>query len=204
MSIILLMPLKNLSANFEGCISIVKETIFDTTRYNYYIKGDMVRIEELDRNQKVKSILLVDIKSENILAVNPSKKLYTKLNKKKNKIAEENQYIITKTDNYKMINGYKCYQWRVKNKSKSTEIAYWVAKNDFDFFIKLIDILGSTENTSEFYRHIPDSQGFFPMLAVERTMVRDERMRTKVVEIAPKNINSMLFEVPASYKLYVY
>jgi disulfide oxidoreductase YuzD len=78
------------------------------------------------------------------------------------------------------------------------------SKKRFDFFIKLIDILGSTENTSEFYRHIPDSQGFFPMLAVQRTMVRDERMRTKVVEIAPKNINSMLFEVPASYKLYVY
>jgi len=202
--ILLIIPLGRLSANFEGYISIIKETLFDTTRYNYFVKGDMVRIEELDRNQKAKNVLLVNIKSEDIFAISPSKKLYTKLNRKKDLIGEENQYVITKSDNFKMISGYKCYQWRVKNKSKATEISYWVAKNDLDFFEKLINILGSTENTTEFYRHIPDTQGFFPMLVVERTMVRDEKMRTTVVEIAPKSINAKLFEIPSDYKLYVY
>ncbi|MCH7657168.1 MAG: hypothetical protein IIB05_02460 [Bacteroidetes bacterium] len=38
------------------------------------------------------------------------------------------------------IFNYKCYQWRVRNKEKNTEVAYWVFNDDFNFFNDLFKI----------------------------------------------------------------
>ena len=70
----------------------------------------------------------------------------------------------------------KCYQWSVKCKEKNTEISYWVTQNNFDFLEKMVKILNQTERSWEFFTHIPQNQGFFPMLSVERNLVRDEKI----------------------------
>ena len=91
----------------------------------------------------------------------------------------------------------------MKNRGKSTEIAYWVTQNDFIFFDKMIKILNHTDRSFEFFNQIPQSAGFLPMLSVERNLVRDEKNRTQVLQILRKTIDSSIFRIPSDYKLLV-
>ena len=188
---------------FEGSITLVKETCFDTTFFTYYVSDGKIRIEEFNSKKLLQTIFIVNTHNEDVFIINPEKKLYTKLVKKPQGNSEEKQFTISKTTNNKMINGVKCFQWRVKNKEKNSEIAYWVTQNDFNFFEKMVKILNHTDRSWEFFNHIPQSQGYFPMMSVERNLVRDEKMRTSVIQINRKSIDSSVFRIPADYKMFV-
>jgi hypothetical protein len=189
--------------SFEGEITFIKQTSKDTSFYKYKIKNNIIRIDELDKNYKLTNYLLVYIDKEEIYAINPEKKLYTKLPIhpwQKNKKSEN--YKIFKTENYKSINGYKCYQWRVKNKKENTEIAFWVTNDKFHFFYDFLKILNRTEKSSIYYLTIPKTNGYFPMLSVERSLLRDFRLKLSVTKIEKKNLNSSLFKIPSEYKYF--
>jgi len=100
---------------FEGEIVFVKETLKDTSYFSYKIKGNKVRVDELDKKLNVKNYIIVDINAPIIYAVNPTRKLYTNMPihpwDKDN--APKSNFQIIKTENYKYLNGYKCNQWRV-------------------------------------------------------------------------------------------
>jgi hypothetical protein len=198
-----LLPLTLFAKGFEGSITLVKETCFDTTFFTYYVSDGKIRIEEFNSKKNLQSVFIVNTNNEDVFIINPEKKLYTKLIKKPMGIGEEKQFSINKTSDFKMINGVKCYQWRVKNKEKNTEIAYWVTQNDFTFFEKMVKILNHTDKSWEFFNHIPQTQGYFPMVSVERNLVRDEKMRTSVLQINRKSIDSSIFKIPANYKMFV-
>jgi|GEM_PF-192013 len=187
---------------FEGSIMLVKESCYDTTFFTYYISDGKIRIDEFSSKKVLQDIYIVNTNTEEVFVINPSKKLYTKLKKRVTNINDDKHFIILKTANSKLINGILCYQWRVKDKEKNSEMSYWVTQNDFDFFEKMVRILNQTERTWEYFEHIPGSQGYFPMLSVERNLVRDEKMRTSVLQINRKPIDSVLFHIPTGYKLF--
>jgi hypothetical protein len=185
---------------FEGSILLVRESFYDTSYYTYYVSDDNIRIDEFDANKNLLSIYLVNTKSSEVYIVNPAKKLYAKLKKKTQNCFAEGKYSINKTINSKLINGVKCYQWRVRSKEKNTEIAYWVTQNDYTFFEKMVKVINQTENSWDFFCKIPQTEGFFPMMSVERNLVRDEKMRTSVTHIERKPLNSSIFQIPTNYK----
>ncbi|MDA3780569.1 MAG: DUF4412 domain-containing protein, partial [Bacteroidales bacterium] len=113
---------------------------------------------------------------------------------------ENNYFSVQKTGNHRMVNGYKCYQWRVKNKHRNTEIVFWVANNNFYFFEQLVKILNKTNEDFKFYSRITESYGFFPMLTVERTLLRKEKSRIEVLQITNEDINNSVFNIPSEYK----
>jgi hypothetical protein len=191
-----------IAGGFEGSIILVKESCYDTSFFTYYVSDGKIRIEELDSKKLLQNIYLINTSTEEVFVVDPAKKLYTKLKKKNQADSEEKQYTILKTTNYKLINDIKCFQWRVKCKEKNTEISYWVTQNDFVFFEKMVKILNQTERSWEFFTHIPQTQGFFPMLSVERNLVRDEKNRTSVLQINRKPVDSSMFRIPNGYKLF--
>ena len=186
---------------FEGKISIRKNTMYDTVFYSYLIKDNKVRVEEFDKDKNLRQVYIVDIYSKQVYAVKPSEKLYTEFTDQI--ISENNQieYSIVKSDNFKKINGHICYQWRVKNTEKNTEVAYWVINNEFYFFRELLDLLSNIDNSYSFYRHIPESQGFFPILAVERTLLRKEKCRIEVTSIKSQDIPDKSFIIPDDYEI---
>ncbi|PLX04928.1 MAG: hypothetical protein C0594_08520, partial [Marinilabiliales bacterium] len=96
---------------------------------------------------------------------------------------ESGDYEVMQTRNHKKIHGQKCYQWRVKNKEQNTEIAYWVFDGNFDFFDDFLRLWNRTEKHSSYFLHIPETNGYFPMLSVERTSLRDKKMRLEVLNI---------------------
>lgn len=188
---------------FEGEIVFTKNTLKDTTYYAYKIKGSKVRIEELDRQLKLSNYIIVDTSKSIVYAVNPKRKLYVEMPKySTHDLRDTTEFTIYKTENYKRIQGYKCYQWRVRNKKKNTEVAYWVC-NDFSVsFADFLKLLNNKENSSLYYLHIPKTEGFFPLLSVERSVLREWRASLEVFKIEKKNLSATLFEIPNDYKMF--
>jgi hypothetical protein len=201
--VFILIPFILEAKSFEGSITMVKESFYDTTFFTYFVSDGRIRIEECNSKKELLNIYLVNTNNNEVLVINPTKKMYTKLKKLKSTENVETHFTIKKSDNYKMVQGVKCYQWRVKNREKNSEISYWVTQNNFDFFEKMVNVLNQTDRSWEFFNRIPNSQGFFPMLLVERNLLRDEKMRTAVLQINSRSLDTSIFSVPKGFKMFI-
>ena len=199
--LLLLYPVSSKTESFEGVINLVQESYYDTTYFTYYVKDENVRIDKFDNDHQIIQSLLIYIPKQEIYILSPSKKLYTKSEVTKEADYSDKNFIITKSENHREINGITCYQWRVKNVERNTEVAYWVSQKDFYFFEDLIKLINRTEKTFEFFEKIPETQGFFPMLSVERTLLRKEKSRISVINITNKEISNSIFSIPSDYEL---
>jgi len=187
--------------HFEGKINLVQTTLYDTSFFTYYVKGQQVRVDKFDKNKQFVSSLLINLEKEEVFVVSPVKKMYSKLIIDDSPLIDKENYEIKKTENCRIVKGVNCYQWRIKNIERNTEIAYWVSQNDFYFFDKMVSLLARTEDSYAFFEKIPGKEGFFPMLSVERTLLRHEKSRTAVVEISKKPVEDNLFVIPSDYEL---
>ena len=188
---------------FEGKLKVVKETLTDTVYYEYYVKENMVRIDEKDKNGKIFNYKLVDLEKNTIKTVNPERKLYMLMSPQSSQLVDSDKLKVIKSPNSKMINGYKCYQWRVRNEEENTEIAFWVAKDNFYFFDDFLRVYGDKEKeTILYFLYISGNEGFLPMLAVERSLLRKKRMTLRVENIEKQKLKSSLFEVPEYFSVF--
>ena len=188
--------------SFKGSIKLAQETYYDTTYFTYYVKIPQIRIDKFDSNHKLEQSILVNLNSKQVYMVSNTKKMYTSPQTKENEINSiDENFIVLKTENSRMIGDYLCYQWRVKNKERNTEVTYWVTQNNFYFFNALLKIIGNIDKTYEFFAQIPESEGFFPVLSVERTILRKQKSKTYVVDIEKKDIAEDLFTIPSNFKL---
>lgn len=199
---LLLMPTRVFSnvLLFEGSINLVRETIFDTTKITINVQNSMVRFDETDSKGQKRGSFLVDLNAETIVAFHHASKTYTYLPARKEQVTTNSKIEYIRTENYMDINGVRCYQWRVKDRQRNTEITYWVTSNSIDFFPKLMRLLSRTDLSFNIFGAIPISEGFMPMLTVERTMLRKEKLKVQVVEILEAKVNRNLFSVPANYR----
>src|SRR4051794_35266202 len=63
--------------SFEGVIEFKKQTPSDTTNYIYYVKDNMVRIDEIgSRSHKVEGTFLVNMDEKTMMSLNHERKLY--------------------------------------------------------------------------------------------------------------------------------
>ena len=188
------------SGFFEGTIKMVEESHYDTTYYTYVIKDNQIRVDKFDHNHNSIQSLLVHLEKKEIIVLSPTKKLFTHIELSSNACANDENLTIIKTKNSRPVNGTHCNQWRVRNKEHNTEITYWVSENNFSFFAEFTALMNHSEQTFKFFDKIPESQGFFPMLMVERTLLRKVKRRVAITEIKPQTINDKLFEIPTDYK----
>jgi hypothetical protein len=198
--ILLLFPATADFESFEGRIDVVQKTHYETSYFSYFVKNNNVRIDKFDADRNLIQSLIIRIDKQEVFILSPSKKLYTQLEISTTDTIESGNYKILKTENSRIINGAECYQWRVKNIERNTEVAYWVLQNSFYFFDELIKLLNKTDQTYAFFEKIPDNQGYFPILCVERTLLRKEKLRTHVVNINNEKLNESKFNIPEDYK----
>ncbi len=190
------------SQNFEGTIHFSKKTLSDTSYFDYHVKGNLLRIDELDRNKKLIKYVIIDIEKKTMTAVNPSLKLFVSIVVKPYVPIDDKNYEIIKSENSKEINGFKCRQWRVRNVSQNTEITYWVAHDHFHFYTDLLKILNSSEKLSVFYMEIDDTTGFLPFEIVERTLLRVVRKEVYAYKFEKKKLSSLLFGIPEKFTAF--
>ena|SRR3989304_856890 len=187
---------------FEGSLQVIKISLYDTTFLIYKIKDESIKIEEYDNNANHLRTYLVNLKDGKVYAIDPVNKLYKPLQLKPFIPIKNQKFEVIKSENFMYLNGYKCNQWRIKNKEDNTEIAYWVTKDDFGFYTKLLEVLNSFEKTYNYFLYIPDNQGYIPMMTVERTLVRDEKLKVEIQHIEREFLDSVHFKIPDNYRLY--
>lgn len=195
--LLLFLPLGTQSQEFAGSIKFVQKTLSDTAYFTYHVKGNMVRMDMFEQG-KVENSLLIDLNEKTTVALNHSRNIYRAVPVKR-QIVAQNGYEVIKSKNSKQLHGYNCKQWRVRNQQRKTEVTYWVAQDNFFFFNDLLPMLNRSEKSSVFYQQIDGIEGYFPMQSVERSLLREERMRLEVVSIEKKQLPDSLFEIPPHY-----
>lgn len=191
------------SQTFEGTIDIVKTTLSDTLYYSYTIKNNHIRIDEYDKHKRLQKSFILNLQDSSIFALNPHDKLYMPVERQ---IAMENaiEPTIIHTGNFKYINGYRCYQWRVRDVASNTEIAYWVAQENFDFFVPMAHLWKTIEENFSFFTLLPlqSIAGNMPLLTETRTLLRDEKAIISVINIERVLVSDALFVIPHTYNIH--
>ncbi|MCC7502999.1 MAG: DUF4412 domain-containing protein, partial [Flavobacteriales bacterium] len=124
---------------FEGVLEFTKTTGPVVTNYKYYVKGDHIRIEEISARGDVQGIMLVDTRDRSVIALSPERKLY--MDVPNMRLPKDVETEIKKTGEMKDMAGYKCEKWVVKSPREDRVITYWVANDEFNFFVPLLETL---------------------------------------------------------------
>jgi hypothetical protein len=186
---------------FEGVMDFNKISVVDTIKYRYYVKGNNVRIEEMNKKGVIAGIMLVDLAKGSILALSPDRKMYMEV-PALSKPAVTGKVEVNKTAGKKIINGYTCKLWRMRNKAENTEVSYWVAEDKFDFFNSLLKVLNRKDKLSVCFMQAPTVVGAMALEATERNLLRDFKNAIVTTKIEKKVLDASLFSIPAEYKKY--
>lgn len=186
--------------SFEGVIEFTKTTGPVVTNYKYYVKGDRIRIEEISSRSEVQGIMLVDTRDRTVTAISPERKLY--MDVPNMRLPKEVETQVQKFPDMKEIAGYKCEKWVVKSAKEDRQITYWVAADEFNFFIPLLETLNRKDEQAVFFLQIKDAKGVFPMLGVEQKMDGAEVSRLEVVRVTKGVQKPALFEIPAGFNKF--
>lgn len=182
---------------FEGTIKFTKTIGPVTANYVYYVKGDKVRVEELGENGEVQGIMIVDTKANTVKALSPERKMFIDVPNKRP--ARESEVYVQKTGKSEVINGYKCTEVKVTGKDDGREVTFWVADDDFDFMIPMLETLNRKDKLAVYFMNVPDIEGMFPMVGVERKSDGVELTKLRVNEVQKTNLDDSLFEIPVEY-----
>lgn len=186
--------------SFEGVIEFTKTTGPVVTAYKYYVKGDRVRIEEISSRGEVQGIMLVDTRDKTVTAVSPERKLY--MDVPNMRLPKDVETQVQKLADTKQIAGYACEKWMVKSAKEDRQITYWVAADEFNFFIPLLETLNRKDEQAVFFLQISGALGVFPMLGVEQKMDGAEVSRLEVTKVAKGVQKATLFEIPAGFNKF--
>jgi hypothetical protein len=185
---------------FEGSIYFTKSNMLDVTQYAYHIKGDMVRIDEMmEGSDNLVAALLVNLETEEMIALSHERKLYMKRPKRTDDVSVSGAEVVEGTLK-RSIHGHNCSQVRVKNKSADREVMFWVTDGNYDFFPKLLKILKRKDNLSTYYLNIPNVGSRFPLMAAENTLLRDKKGFLLVDRMEEKELADALFSIPDGFE----
>ncbi len=186
--------------NFEGVIEFTKTTGPVVTNYRYYVKGDRVRIEEISARGDVQGIMLVDTRDKTVLAISPERKLY--MDVPNMRLPKSVTTTVQKTAEMKEIAGYKCEKWVVKSPTEDRNLTYWVAADDFNFFVPLLETLNRKDEQALFFLEISDNKGVFPMVGMENKMDGAEISRLEVSKVTKGPQKPAMFEIPPGFNKF--
>ena len=185
--------------SFEGSLSFKKSVGPITANYTYQVKGDKVRIEEIDEQGNVQGIMLVNTTENEVLALSPERKMFIEVpNKRPNR---KTDLSIEETENVKSILGYECKEWRVISAEDNREISYWLADKDFDFFVPMLKTLNRKDKLAVFFLKLPKNEGAFPLLGMETQDDGTELTKLEVLEVKEMPLTVLVFAESMSIAL---
>jgi len=188
--------------NFNGNFQLVEKSLFDTVTYNIYVLNNKVRIDKFHSNNNKESII-INLELKEVIILNHEARLYTTQFFAEERTEIDSNYKIIKTENEKTILGVKCKQWRVKNVKENTEVTYWMAiNNEYGFYYYLTKIWNPNIKTHKYYQIIPNSFGYLPFMAVERSLLRDIKNTMIITQIDKEIKDTSIFTVPSSYAIF--
>lgn len=197
----LLIPSAALNAQpFEGIVEFTKTTGPVVTMYKYYVKGERVRVEEIGARGEVQGIMLVDTHDKTVMAISPERKLY--MDVPNMRLPKDVEVSVQKTSEMKDMAGYKCEKWVVKSPKEDRQITYWVAADEFAFFVPMLETLNRKDEQAVFFLQVKENRGVFPMLGVEQKMDGAEVSRLEVTKVTKAAQKPTMFEIPPGYNKF--
>lgn len=185
---------------FEGILEFTKTTGPVVTNYKYFVKGDRIRIEEISARGEVQGIMLVDTRDKTVTAISPERKLY--MDVPNMRLPKDVETTVQKTSDMKDMAGYKCEKWVVKSGAEDRVLTYWVAADEFNFFVPLLETLNRKDEQAVFFLEIKDNKGVFPMLGIEQKSDGAEVSRLEVKKVSKEAQKASLFEIPAGFNKF--
>lgn len=189
---------------FEGSVEFSMQTLTDTVSNTYYVKGNNVKIDQMGRKSgRIEGGFLFDLGANTIKFINPVRKVWGE-HVNKSTTAIKGSCVVTKGVKPKTIQGQKCTEYVVKNTEENTQITYWIAQNQFDFFTPMLKLWNRKEKQAIYFSQITDlPKGAMPLLSEEKNM-SDGKLISKleVKKIAKTKVADSKFVVPADYKRF--
>ena len=145
-------------------------------------------------------IMLVDTKDRTVHALSPERKLY--MDVPNMRLPKDVKTEVKKTGEMRDMAGYKCEKWIVKSPTEDRSITYWVAADEFNFFVPLLETLNRKDEQAVFFLEIDGATGVFPMLGVEQKLDGSEVSKLEVSRIVKGVQKPTLFEIPGDYNKF--
>ncbi len=181
--------------NFNGIITRIKTTVFDTTKTIFYVCDSIVRIDNYYRNSKLINSVIYNLNKNEYYIINDNLKMYKYIKLPKKYFKNDT---IIKTRVMKYINDKKCFLWKIKKDNKI--YSYWVTGSNYNFYNKTCSLYYNKDKAISVFASAK-LKGVMPMLAEERTNLRELICQYKITNIEPAIIDNSIFEIPSNYKL---
>ena len=152
-------------------------------------------------SHKAEGSFLFDLNTNKITGLNHSRKVYDNVAVNKNPAANKIDTVIKLKDT-KTIQGFKCTGYTVKSAADNTQITFWLAAGNFNFFAPSVVLWNRKDKSSVYFRAIKDTKGMFPMLSIESDMKGKEVGKLEVTKIDKKTIEDAALEAPKDYKKF--
>jgi hypothetical protein len=186
--------------SFEGVIEFKKQSLTDTVNYMYSVKGNKVRIDEINpRTHRIDGSFLLNLQEGSMIYLNHERKTWGR-REKTGKPTVPAGLTVSSTKAAKTLFGYKCSQHIVKNTVDNSSIHYYVSPGRFTFFVPMLELLNRREDFSTHYLALSVKEGSFPFLAVKYDAAGKELARLEVTRIEKKTVSVSVFDVPKDYK----
>ena len=85
----------------------------------------------------------------------------------------------------------------------NSEVTYWVAQQEFSFLRSLVNILGRTQTPLEILGYFPQESGYFPLVSVDRTLLRKVKVSARIVDIKAAKLPEALFIIPPDFREFL-
>ena len=184
--------------DFSGKIHFKQTKGSAQMSYNYFVKGEMIRVEEFNEDDKLVGTHLVNIKKKDHLVISPERKLFLK--PKKRRSPANLEIDVTKPTNKKTILGFDCFEVIAVNQQQDRKIVYWITKDNYSFFKPLIATLNRKDKQQLYFQKIKGMENCIPLKVTEYVISTGKPISTsKVLSIDSKSLEDSLFMVPESY-----
>lgn len=185
---------------FNGSMDFKYMTQKDTTANVYHVKNKLVKLDQYSRKgNNIEGSFLFDLTANEIKFLNPKRKLWGKQRSETPQVIK-GTCLVTKGGT-KKVAGVKCTEYTVKNTEENTVVTYWIAQEQFTFFIPLIKLWNRKDKQSIYFAQIKDlPEGSMPLMSEEKQL-SDGKLLTKleVTNISNKAPDDATFAIPAGY-----
>lgn len=200
-SLLLVFSFVTLMANpFEGVIYFKKTDNENVTYFRYYVKDNLIRIEDVNEGGVLNGILLIDMEKGSLKMLSCSSQMY--IDVPKSPECKSPKVKIDRTGEVKMINGRECELWKVENTEDRTHFEYWVHEGSYPFFTPMLKMLNRNDKIALAWNSLMIGDDFFPYVGIEYSSTSKVLTRIDLIEIHEKELDLKIFDIPQNYSLF--
>jgi hypothetical protein len=185
---------------FEGIIYFQKTDEREVNFFRYYIKGDKVRIEDVDEKGELNGILLIDMTKISLKMLSCGAQLYIEV-----PISEQvnsPKIKVDRTGDIKMIAGKECERWKIIDTEKYSSFEFWVNEGNYPFLNPMLRMLNRNDNIALAWIGLMIGDNYFPFKGTEFSSTGKELTKLEVIDIKEMTLDDELFVIPSNYSLF--